>query len=237
MKSRIAIAIVLSVCLFSRADWRLDFDEEFAQLFGGSTAWTPAALNPVAWWSFESTNGSVNADSINGKIMTLVGSPAVDTGIRGNCITTAAGKYGSFSAFSETNVFSISLWAKTATPTDNSVLVGSATSANVYVNKNMATLMRIKTKGTLPAFVTPSFGTDWRMVTITCDGTNARVFIDGIESSSGALTLTSPSIAAFNQIGRFSSGTTLAWNGQIDELTFYNYALSQAQITQLYNYK
>ena len=210
----------------------------FAQMFvNRESAWTPSELNPIAWWSFDNISGTEDLDKIASKSMTLVGTPTISAGLRGNAITTAAGKYGSFTAFTATGVFSVSFWAKTATPTDNSVFLGSATSANVYVNKNTATAIRLKTEGTLPSFTVPSFGIDWRMVTVTCDGTNARVYLDGTISSSGAQAISTPSLAAFNQIGRFSNGTIIPWGGQIDELTFYDYQLTQPQITLLYNYR
>jgi len=230
MKTKLIIAAMLAAAGLAGA-------QMFAQLFGGKS-WTPAALNPIAWWSFESAPGDVVSDAIASKAMTLIGSPTISAGLRGNAITTASGKYGSFTAFSSATNFSFNVWLKTGSPTSDMVFLGNSASNIKLLEKLTATLSCVRFGGAAPIYFTiPSFGTNWRMYTVTCAGTSTRVYIDGAESVSGVQIVADANINSFNQVGRFSTSGSFFWNGQIDELTVYNYTLSQAQITQLYNYR
>jgi hypothetical protein len=73
----------------------------------------------------------------------------------------------------------------------------------------------------------------WHQVIATYDGTQLRLYIDGILAA-GPTTLTySINAGSQLQIGRHGSGTY--YPGLIDEVAIYNYALTQTQVTAHFN--
>jgi|ETN07SMinimDraft_1059922.scaffolds.fasta_scaffold41537_2 hypothetical protein len=89
---------------------------------------------------------------------------------------------------------------------------------------------------------TPSAGGGWYQVVLTFDGTGssteyAKLYINGsIEDteSSSAHTLNSQTTEV--SIGaKYNSGSSNHYNGQIDEVAFWNEALTANEITALYN--
>jgi len=73
----------------------------------------------------------------------------------------------------------------------------------------------------------------WHFVTGTFDGTNGRVYVDGV------LQATTPAGTAASFSGLMNIGKNLAsnsyWNGLIDDVRIYNRALSAAEIQALYS--
>jgi hypothetical protein len=76
----------------------------------------------------------------------------------------------------------------------------------------------------------------WRHVAVTAQaGGTAQVYVDGVPYGS-SLNLTGTINATTNvTIGRESFSSAKFWNGGISDLRFYDRALSQAEVTTLYN--
>lgn len=77
---------------------------------------------------------------------------------------------------------------------------------------------------------------EWNHIVATFDGTEAKIYINGVLGDSQNV---STSITGFNKniiLGRQDQVQNY-WQGLIDELYIYNRALTQAEVTQLYNLK
>lgn len=75
----------------------------------------------------------------------------------------------------------------------------------------------------------------WQLVTLTWDGTDAKLYINGIHNNTdtGAITLTHNTTAP--TIGKASWYSGNYFNGLIDDVRVYSYPLSPAQVRLLYN--
>ncbi|MCA1634493.1 MAG: DUF11 domain-containing protein, partial [Acidobacteria bacterium] len=72
-------------------------------------------------------------------------------------------------------------------------------------------------------------------VAATYDGATMRIFVDGVEKASLAMTGTIDPVADPLVTGRNVVNTSFAWNGLIDELELFNRALTQAEIQSIFN--
>ncbi|HMW36940.1 MAG TPA: right-handed parallel beta-helix repeat-containing protein, partial [bacterium] len=68
----------------------------------------------------------------------------------------------------------------------------------------------------------------WTHVALTLDGSIARLYVNGVEQANGAYSRTTSGVNAW--IGGYNNGWG-TFDGQIDELSIWNYALAPAQIT------
>jgi hypothetical protein len=74
----------------------------------------------------------------------------------------------------------------------------------------------------------------WRHVALTYNGTTAKLYINGILAASAAITIPPAAInPALNYLGESQFETDPTFNGRLDELLLYNYALSDAEISRL----
>lgn len=76
----------------------------------------------------------------------------------------------------------------------------------------------------------------WRHVAVTRNGNSARLYTNGVVAASGAVTIAP---ANFNPVLNFLGASQYPadpfFNGRLDEMFIYNYALSDAEITRLMN--
>jgi hypothetical protein len=78
----------------------------------------------------------------------------------------------------------------------------------------------------------------WHQATVTLNSSNvAKVYVDGIEQNSGSVTLSSYTYGSAYLGATLLSGDAISENftGQIDDVRIYNYALTPAQVKDLYN--
>jgi hypothetical protein len=74
----------------------------------------------------------------------------------------------------------------------------------------------------------------WVHVAVTYDGRTARLYTNGILAVSGAVSITPASFdSALNYLGESQYAGDPFFNGQLDELYLYNYALSAGEIVRL----
>lgn len=76
--------------------------------------------------------------------------------------------------------------------------------------------------------------TNWHLITATYDGSTAKIFFDGKERASASISITLSNSSQNFSIGR-DNAPLYYWGGQIDEVKFYNYALSSDEIRLEYN--
>ena len=76
----------------------------------------------------------------------------------------------------------------------------------------------------------------WTHVAVTYDGSTARLYTNGVLAASGSVTLSPADFnPALNNFGASQYPADPLFNGRLDEVYIYNYALSSTEITRLMN--
>jgi hypothetical protein len=91
-----------------------------------------------------------------------------------------------------------------------------------------------KINSTAITFSVASFAT-WYNVVITGDGSNLTAYVDGTQVATTAISTLFPTLTYTTKIGSNKDGTNYFLNGKIDETSIFNYALSSAQVLEIYN--
>ncbi len=240
------------------AEIRTDYNAGFAVRFGGSYDLTQGL---VGYWNFGEGSGSVAYDATennNDGTLTNFDFNSSSGWTTGN----AAANTGSALKFDGSNDYvdvadatslepsalTISFWLKLNTIPDMGIL-GKQFPLDVIWNITNGYLIRtnmpneimliVGTGTSQVAISASSFATStWYFVTATHDGSNIRLYKDGVlvagPTSASPISYTDSGNLA---IGRESGGTAGAHNGLIDEVRIYNRALSADEIRYLYNRK
>jgi hypothetical protein len=147
-----------------------------------------------------------------------------------------------------TNGFSISTWAKaTAWPSALQMLLAKYTSGlngeyflGIYQNKARAIL--VGTGGTkISNSSTTLTDNTWTHIVVTWSGVAADPLLIYINGQLNTSTEQNDSLTAFSTavqgdyIGTRNSAADAFFDGQIDELRYYNFPLTSAQVKTLYN--
>jgi chitodextrinase len=196
---------------------------------------TPVTTVVSRYWNLNESSGTSAADSSgNGGTATLVGSPTWTTGVAGNGLTLNgtsqylnAGNVGSAA-------FTLSAWVN-ATPDSSGAwhsVVIKQNSFGFEMNNGVVYASvgdGSSWSGTVQA---PIASGVWKHIVQTYDGTNNRIYVDGVlvASGTGSLTNTSSNLL----IGSWN-GSSEFFNGKIDEVRVYNGALTSAEVSTLYN--
>jgi hypothetical protein len=218
----------------------------------------------VGWWKLDECQGTTANDSSgNGNIGTIVAGDTSGTNdSTGTCSSGAndemwsngaTGKLNSSLHFDGTNdytdvgnstilnlsnnIYTISAWIKTnstgswkwiyqfgehASNKDRSLVIDSNNKARLYIYGNNATSTTSVTDNL------------WHHILGTSDGTNFKIYVDGkLEGTS------QPSFETYTytgaRIGYNNSSSKYWFNGQIDDVQIFNYALTPEQIKIIYN--
>ncbi len=106
--------------------------------------------------------------------------------------------------------------------------------SNGYIMDTFNSKIRLCASGCVSSNTTLSTGV-WHHIVVTFDGTNTRFYLDG-KSDGSSTTVTSVSTNALNlRIGADQDGANV-FNGSIDEVKIYNYALSEDEVKIDYNH-
>ncbi len=134
----------------------------------------------------------------------------------------------------------LSLWVKPNPLSGTQYLIAKNQGSNAREYE-----LRINPTGTLSIFrgtggsessVTSSssvLANSWSNVVVTISGNSATFYINGVSAGTGSLTVTPIDSSDSLKIGSKNSGNY--YNGLIDEVRIYNYALSQQDIQNYYN--
>ncbi|MEM9982771.1 MAG: LamG domain-containing protein [Bacteroidota bacterium] len=76
---------------------------------------------------------------------------------------------------------------------------------------------------------------EWVFIAATYDGANLRIYKDGVLASTDALVDVTGNSNINLILGRASDGSSLFFEGCLDDIMIYNRALSQEEITQVFN--
>ena len=216
----------------------------------GGSAFPTSGLQGV--WLFD--DGTANDASVNARHGTMVNNPAFSsdthTGygrsllLNGtNYVTVDTG--GSQTVFDGGEAMTVSAWVK-----------GSLDNYGAYISKNGESngwQMRYKDTyrsvwttrggssghGDMEGNLATNVTTGWHMLTMTYDGSGKTIYIDGVlDSKTQAATGTiSPSsdLLAFGAKLLGGSVTSPCFNGLLDDICFYNRALSLGEVQAIYN--
>lgn len=135
------------------------------------------------------------------------------------------------------NIFTIETWIRTAETSNSRLDIGALSNTGVA---NQGTFLFVEngivhfdTFNSADAVSTTVVNDQaWHHVALTYDGTTAKVYVDGKEEGSQALTITIPSANSF--IGSSSSSGTF-FNGQMDEYRVWSTARSADEIFENYD--
>jgi len=200
----------------------------------------------VAHWTFNEGHGLIAHDtSGNGIHGTLVGGPQWTRGLPGLGVALdfdGDGDYvdcGNSPLFDLTSQITVAAWVRIRTvPADWTSIVNKGLTAwrleTLYDTRRMHFAITdehyVNSDANIPAG-------EWRHVCGTYDGANIRLYVDaGQDTASPAAYSGAVATNTYNLlIGRYSGSPLItgAWDGLIDDVRVYNYALSSREIRRL----
>jgi predicted outer membrane repeat protein len=200
----------------------------------------------VAHYEFEDGSGTTAVDSTaNGNDGTLTGAPAFGAGVVGDGLDFAIDSGGnSILTIADSSTldfgsgdFTIAFWAYTPSGGSTSIIFSDGGSGN---GQQLASLSdgRISwalADGTQSSNLSVSTTTDqWQHVTLTRSGTVLQSYIDGVASSSTPTSVGSVTRDVNMHVGAPHQFSPIEYDGQLDDLRFYDRALSSADAAALH---
>jgi len=214
----------------------------------------------LAHWTLDaaSYNGTTYADATGlGHDAALVGNPTFTEGIAdgdknaGNAVANGAVSFadpnscadaGGFNPSEETSAFSISAWVNwQGTQGVTSAMIAAKrdnwqSEDNNYwifmVTSSGIVRMQSQNRTTLNTAANLIQEDQWHLAVVTYEGGIARIYVDGLQAAVGNFTLANKADATF-WIGRNES-IGERFDGLIDDLKAFNYALSPEEVVDLY---
>lgn len=217
--------------------------------FASASAYSNAVLadTPLAYWRLGGSSGTAMADSSgNNHTLTLTASTGVGaTGILSNdtdkCWDAPGTQHGSVTngTWMNTSSFTIECWCRPDKVSGYNALVtrdGDSTSRgwNMYIRDGFL-LCYYYPPVEFTSSIPMSAGNTYHCV-MTSDGTNVKLYVNGVLGASVATALTAPSGNAMSLAGSpaGTTGMSFQFDGRIDEVAYYGQALSEARITAHY---
>ena len=232
--------------------------QDVRTLPSGGSSYTQVVLadHPLAYWRLGESSGTTLIDQTGSHTGTYLGSPTLGTpgAIAGDSNTSvtfngAANVYGQATGWTTVPAPPITLeawvkWNGTTWPTDTSILGwfdrSGTMAARFFVSGNGTDNINLRI-----GFETGNANwnwagenTGWHHLVGTHDGTNARLYFDGVlvagpspVSFSGGTSAHPLWIGTGSDLGN----TDASWPGSIDEAAVYNQALTPAQVLAHYN--
>lgn len=212
-----------------------------------------AQAGPVGWWRFEEGTGTIANDSSgNGHHGTLLGTPEWVSGPDGlggalafNPDRCTGVDCGIFDPTNGTGQFTVALWAFwDGTGTDQHFLSKS----NAWGNDTMMFQVELwgahaeatytdrvgisyAPAGSVPFSIMPK--NEWVHLALTFDGSNAILYLNGVDEEGSKPFSIGPNIDAMVEIGYTStrpSGIYRTFHGTLDEVCIYGRSLSEQEI-------
>jgi len=213
-----------------------------------TTQTNPVSTSGLAgYWKFDEGSGTVAADSSgNGNNGTLVNGPTWTTGKVGNALSfngVSAAVTIPASTQYDTSTFTMSFWIKPLS------LNSGGQWNNIVMGREAYTLKGFRfglASNGAPRFWTTQSGGSITLastaaaplnafahVVVTYDGSTARMYVNGVQSGTASGTYVPPSGVDLTIDGGI--GGTIPSNSVIDDVRWYNRALSASEIQTLYN--
>jgi hypothetical protein len=208
---------------------------------------------PTSAWTFDEGTGTNTADIADSNPGTLYNGPlwVTDTphAYAGNFALKFDGVNDRVGVGDPANLFtagpfSVQAWVKLGSPTASGYMFADYTTAGTFstfaLNVSGSQKARFfweNPTGTAPLTVSTTTLTTgaWTQVVGTWDGTTRRLYINGLLEDSNSTAQSRTDVGQDSNIGAWGGTGGLWLNATIDEVGFWNYSLSQAEITDLYN--
>jgi hypothetical protein len=212
-----------------------------------------AQAGPVAMWRFEEGTGSIANDSSgNGHHGTLLGTPEWGVGPVGSgsaVVFDPDGCYGMdcgiFDPTNGTGQFSLALWAfwdgtgeiqhfltkSNGWGADTMMFQAELWAANSSADHADRVGASYQPVGSVPFFLMPE--NEWVHLAWTFDGSNLRVYLNGVDEVGPKPFAIGPNIDAMVEIGYNSNRPTInerTFHGTLDEVCIYGFPLSEQEV-------
>jgi tetratricopeptide (TPR) repeat protein len=218
--------------------------------YHGGNLWSFSTGRMVGWWKFDGTGGRTVLDSSGSGMDGQLSGDAqiVSDPERGNVLSLNGDSdymdCGNNPAFDITDSITVTAWVNIITvPQDWTTIVAKGNSAwrlsTFYDQRKFHFAVTEPSTDTDKNWVngdTEVAAGEWHQVVGTYDGANVRLYVDGVEDSNSPIA-NSRGISSNDEpvyIGGNSESTARFWNGLIDDVRIYNYALSKAEVKELY---
>ena len=206
------------------------------------TTWVEVNHNLISWWKFDEGSGTTAYDSEGSNNGTLVNGPIWTTGqIDGALSFDGSDDYVALSSFTvSTNNGTIALWFKTSA--DFSANYGGQGNL-ISQNSKYYSYLAVLGNGTVPYGIYGETNTNsdyfvsmagaapvgvWNHIAVSFYNKTAKTYLNSV------LIQTSPVADSALTLDRIGGRTTEFFNGKIDDVRFYDTALSAEDIEQLY---
>lgn len=162
-----------------------------------------------------------------------------------NPITDSWASAGTWNPSEYSGSLSVSFWLNwdgTNTTNTEQVFISKRSSANLADATQWQIIMPSSASKTI-SFQSPNSAVsaealtpdNWQFITVTFDGTTARIYSNGILKNSGSFRLGDAVDAMINLGGSDFGNTPARWmNGILDDVKFYNYGLSDVEAARMY---
>lgn len=246
LKHLILLILLILLPLLALASWQMDFDELWAS--AGDAGFSPLNLNPVAWWRGDG-DATDSAGSFDGS---WTGTDAYTNGINNQAFSFSQYNFvsGGNSADLVANEMTITAWIRPTNP------VAGSLNENYIVSKvsGFATgsyLLRLDAAGKLNALAATSSGNKavtsaaivqanvWTHCVFVLKSGASTLYINGQADGINSDTFASVSITddALNIGSRSNMGGVYFFSGEIDDVLFFDKALTAYEIGQIYEWR
>ncbi|MDP3981429.1 MAG: LamG domain-containing protein [Chlamydiota bacterium] len=203
----------------------------------------------IVHFSFDNiTGGTVKDESGNGHDAVVIGTPVNTSGISGGALDFKKSDYilAAVNPLAGAEEFTVSVWFKTATPTNNYKIVSAA---EWYGGNNASGLLigthytegwadnqlgSIRGEPNWPR--TESFiPGEWNHLVLRYDGATVKEYINGVLATDVLGSGLSVGTGRPLEVGAWSQYSGLNYEGLVDDLRIYNRALDEAEIIKLFS--
>lgn len=206
----------------------------------------PIPSGRIGHWKFDEGSGTTAADSVGGRHGTLAGNATWDAGVYGKAVSldgTSGTKVilANGDSLNVSTPFTVALWVKpTLLPNDWEALIGKYSGSaspnyafSLWTNGGNGTTGNLEIwYGSSRQVLVPNFFSinSWVHIAVTFSGGQMIVYKNG--SAVSTTTETTPGVnsvvTAFG--GRSDTDTSFRFKGMLDDVQYYNRALSAAEI-------
>jgi hypothetical protein len=220
------------------------------QILEDMNAGRPAQNKPVAYWKFDEGYGTTVYDSVGNNNGTINGASWTNDGRFGKALSfDGSDDYVGLSDYVDMGMrdFSLCAWVKTTSSVSyGQWIVGQLGTAGGTTDEGYSLIMEggypgVKLSSTgenLYTLQSPNLHNDgnWHHVMATVKrGGSIRVYVDGLLENEGTDVISGSIDHNYSLLIGARPGGGTEWDGQIDEVKIYNYALSENEVKKDYN--